>query len=127
MMSDKITLKIPSKPEYLLTARLTASSIGSRMGFNVDDIEDIKTAIAECLIIIMQQEKINDIEMQFINSPDSLEISVEGIKGNDSITEIEEKDSSLGKYLIEALSDGIEFEEIDGIISKIHFTKKLQR
>lgn len=126
-MSDEITLKIPSKPEYLLTARLAASSIGSRMGFNINDIEDIKTAIAESLLVIMHQQNANEIEINFINNPDSLEVTVSGVSGVAPNIDFGDEDSSLGRYLIDALSDNLEFDESDGIINKIHFTKKLQR
>jgi len=126
-MSDRITLQIPSKPDYLLTARLAASSVASRMGFDVNDIEDIKTAIAESLLIIIHQNKSAAIAIAFLNEGESLTVEVEGVLGDVPEIEFENEDISLSRYLIEALADDSNFEENDGLIGKIQFSKKLQR
>ena len=44
--SEKIELRLPFKAEYVSVARLTASGIASRIGFDIEAIEDIKVAIA---------------------------------------------------------------------------------
>jgi serine/threonine-protein kinase RsbW len=44
---DVIELKVPLKAEYVSIARLTASGISNRIGFDIDSIEDIKVAISE--------------------------------------------------------------------------------
>jgi serine/threonine-protein kinase RsbW len=46
-MNDIITIELPSKPEYVSIARLTASVIANQCGFDFDDIEDIKVAVGE--------------------------------------------------------------------------------
>ena len=44
---DKIVFSIPGKPEYLTMVRLAISSIAMTAGFDVEAVEDIKTAVAE--------------------------------------------------------------------------------
>ena len=44
---DSISMALPSKPEYVGVVRLTVSAIANRMGFNIEEIEDIKVAVAE--------------------------------------------------------------------------------
>ena len=44
---DSISMVLPSKPEYVGVIRLTVSAIANRMGFNIEEIEDIKVAVAE--------------------------------------------------------------------------------
>ena len=46
---DTVSVIVPSKPEYVSVVRLTASGIASRMGFDIDDIEDIKVSISEVI------------------------------------------------------------------------------
>lgn len=46
-MKEVITIQLPSKPEYVSIARLTASVIANQCGFDFDDIEDIKVAVGE--------------------------------------------------------------------------------
>ncbi len=46
-MKDKVCLSIPTKSEYVSVARLTSSVIANNMGFDIEDIEDIKVAVGE--------------------------------------------------------------------------------
>ncbi len=46
-MYESVSIKLPSKPEYVSIARLTASVLANNMGFNIEDIEDIKVAVGE--------------------------------------------------------------------------------
>jgi serine/threonine-protein kinase RsbW len=48
-----IELSLPLNATYVQTARLTASSVANRNGFDTDEIEDIKAAVSEaCTYII---------------------------------------------------------------------------
>lgn len=46
-MADKIKFNIPGKPEYLTMVRLAIGSVADTMGFDIEEIEDIKTAVSE--------------------------------------------------------------------------------
>lgn len=46
-VSDRIELLLPFKPEYVSIARLVTSGVCSRIGFDIETIEDIKVAISE--------------------------------------------------------------------------------
>ena len=46
-MADKIKFIIPGKPEYLTMVRLAIGSVAGVADFNLDEIEDIKTAVGE--------------------------------------------------------------------------------
>ena len=46
-MADKLTFVIPGKPEYITMVRLAVGSAADNAGFNIDQIEDIKTAVGE--------------------------------------------------------------------------------
>jgi serine/threonine-protein kinase RsbW len=45
--ADNIVLTLPFKAEYVSVVRLAVSGIASRMGFDIEAIEDIKVATAE--------------------------------------------------------------------------------
>jgi serine/threonine-protein kinase RsbW len=49
-----IKLSFPMNAAYVSSARLTASSIASRMGFEIDEIEDIKTAVSETCTYLLK-------------------------------------------------------------------------
>jgi serine/threonine-protein kinase RsbW len=44
---DTVSITIPASPVYLQVVRLTAASLASRLGFSLDDIEDLKIAVDE--------------------------------------------------------------------------------
>ena len=44
---DSIEIALPMKAQYVSVARLAASGIAARIGFDIDAIEDIKVSIAE--------------------------------------------------------------------------------
>lgn len=51
---DVIRIQLPQKADYVSLLRLSVSGIASRMGFDIDTIEDIKVAVSEvCNRIIL--------------------------------------------------------------------------
>lgn len=46
-MADRVKITIPGKPEYIAMVRLAVGAIADTSGFNVEEIEDIKTAVGQ--------------------------------------------------------------------------------
>lgn len=60
-ISDRIEISLPFKAEYVSVARLTASGVCTRIGFDIETIEDIKVVISEvCSKIINLGSSITD-------------------------------------------------------------------
>jgi serine/threonine-protein kinase RsbW len=74
--TDTIELVLPLKPEYVSVARLTASGIANRVGFDIETIEDIKVAISEvCTKIVNIGSKVSDkYSIVFEILPDKLSV-----------------------------------------------------
>lgn len=87
---NKINLTLPVDAAYVSTARLTASSIANRMGFGIDEIEDIKAAVSEAGTYIVKNYSttqdnnlditftINDIFMEIlikVNKPEKISVN----------------------------------------------------
>ncbi len=126
-MSELVSLIIPAKPDYFLTARLTVSSVASRMGFDVNDVEDIKTAVAESLLIILNEEKSSEIKIEITNEKESIIVDVSGVQGEAQKVEIKQDDCSLSRYLIEALADESFFSQEGEAVNNIRLIKNMQR
>ena len=45
--TDVVELQIPARAEWVAVARLAVAAVASRQRFSVDEIEDIKLAVAE--------------------------------------------------------------------------------
>jgi anti-sigma regulatory factor (Ser/Thr protein kinase) len=53
--SERITLSVPGRPEYVVVVRLAAAAIAGRMAFSYDEIEDLKVAVGEvCTAAILE-------------------------------------------------------------------------
>lgn len=125
---DIIELGLPINPAYVSTARLTASSIANRMGFNIEDIEDIKAAVSEACTYLIKMHQLdksiqNMFNIQFIIKSHALDImlTAEKIKF-DNIYE----EDGLGILMIEALMDYISLSSKDDANINIFMSKKLK-
>lgn len=58
---DRIELYLPFKAEYVSVARLTASGVANRMGFDIEAIEDIKVVVSEvCSKLVRMGSRLAD-------------------------------------------------------------------
>jgi serine/threonine-protein kinase RsbW len=114
---DDIKLKLPAKPEYVSVARLTTAAIANRLGFNVDEIEDLKVAVSEAGIYLINQF----IEIPYLtieyNIHDSHSITVHiravdasGIKVDNN------KENELSLFIIESVVDEVSRETEHDVI-----------
>jgi len=110
MAVDKIGLMLPFKAEYVSIARLTVSGIASRIGFDIDTVEDIKVAVAEvCNRLVSIGSKASQYyEIGFTISEQSLKVlftcedkSIKCIFDNE--------DEEFAISIIKALMDDVEF------------------
>mgnify|MGYP006286660549 FL=1 len=120
-----IELSLPFKADFVSVARLSVSGIASRLGFNIDEIEDIKVSISEvCNKFIFSGSKITEhftIMFKIINQGIVIDFKCRDV----SLRNIFERDDGLGLSIIEALMDDVKISnENDKIIS---ISKKLER
>ncbi len=108
---DTISMLIPLKAEYVSIARLTVSGIASRMGFDIDTIEDIKVALSEILGKLIEKksgaEKVN-VDFQCLEDGISIKFktpdqSIRGLFDNDA--------DKFALAIISSLMDEIEIEK----------------
>lgn len=81
MTLDTVSVLVPLKAEYVSIARLTASGIASRAGFDFDTIEDIKVAISEVLGKVIEKCPSNErivIDFNYLNDGLSITFSLTG-------------------------------------------------
>ena len=110
-----VELRIPSKPEWVAVARLAVSGIANRLPFSVEDIEDLKLAIAEaCTTCIQDSSASETIDITCEASPDALRIRVRdhgfgGVRGEAPRPRSVSLNEGLGVFLIQALMDQVEY------------------
>ncbi|MFZ5974560.1 MAG: hypothetical protein ACOYU3_04010 [Bacillota bacterium] len=125
MKNDSVTLRIPAQPEYLLVVRLTAAGLANRMGFNVEEIEDVKAAVAEACIMLMNQPwAIDGITLDFILSKDTFQATAKAQGEASKTMEEPENDNDLSRYLLQALMDDATVQSENGFIHSISIQKR---
>lgn len=116
-MSDSIKLILPFKAEYVSVARLTASGVANRIGFDIETIEDIKVAVSEvCSKLVLLGSEIADCyRIIFTIEDDRLDIifdcedkSLKCIFNDDN--------DELGVSIIKALMDSVDLCTDNGYI-----------
>jgi serine/threonine-protein kinase RsbW len=115
----KIELRIPAKAEWVAVARLAVAAVASRIHFSVDEIEDIKLAIAEaCTNCIGHGGEGNQIEITSEIFSDEMRISVRDRSLGHKLESVEKdtgfaegkRTEELGVFLIRALMDEVTYD-----------------
>ncbi len=131
MTYETIKMEITANPEYVSIIRLTTSGIANKVGFCIDDIEDLKVAISEACTNAIKHS-LDDrftIIYSIIENGLTIEIIDNG-KGYDtsavSNPDIENlKESGMGLFIIESLMDEVSIESQEGKGTSIKMTKYL--
>jgi serine/threonine-protein kinase RsbW len=95
---DSIVLSLPINPAYVSAARLTASSIANRIGFGIDEIEDVKMAVSEaCTFVIRNAPNAEGglFKIVFTVKNETIEIMIECQQSFPKITPEEELGQAL--------------------------------
>jgi serine/threonine-protein kinase RsbW len=116
-------LKIPADPKYVMVARMTASAVAGRVGFDLGTIDDIKQAVGEACNNAIRHgcgscgNDCTEILLHMSIKEDALEIIVhdrgEGFTPLDSYKEIDISDyndlpeSGMGLMIIQSLMDEV--------------------
>lgn len=109
-MSEIVRINIPAKAEHLLVVRLAASGICSRLGMAIEQMEDVKAAVAEaCLIMIHDGAGFERLDVCFEYS-DHLWVAVTGAEAGGQPND-DEIDADFSQTLLEALADRVELGE----------------
>lgn len=67
MAQDRITLKVPSRPEYAKTVRMTAAAIVSRTSLPYDEVDDIRIAAEELFVYACDHSpQEGEVEIEFL-------------------------------------------------------------
>ena len=119
-----IELRIPASPEWVRVARLTVAGVASRMQFGIEEIEDIKLAVAEAINNAIQHAPVPEgatepptVTITVQASKEGLSIQVtdegriaDGLPERQSSAPLDEADlpeGGLGLILIRTLMDDV--------------------
>ncbi|MCC3864708.1 ATP-binding protein [Terrisporobacter petrolearius] len=124
-------MEITANPEYVSIIRLTTSGIANKVGFCIDDIEDLKVAISEACTNAIKHSLDDRFTIIYSMIENGLTIEIiDNGKGYDRSTVSEPdidnlKESGMGLFIIESLMDEVIVESQEGKGTSIKMTKYL--
>lgn len=107
---DTISLIIPPKTIYLKSMRLLAASLASDMGFDIEQVEDIRVVVSEAINYKMSD---SDIKINFYIKENLMKVEVIG-----KDRKIEEENLKIKQIILEQLADKVEVVEDKIILTK---------
>ena len=123
-MAEVISMRFPADTEYLSAIRLAVSGVAGVMDYNLDEIEDLKSCVAEACLLLLCGQKCSFLQID-MEVDEAIRTSVNGVDVRpDTCEDCQEFNEEISRLMIEALSENAAFEEENGILSSISFTKK---
>jgi serine/threonine-protein kinase RsbW len=106
---DEVRLTLPAVPEYARIVRLTAAGLASRLGFNYDEVEDLRIAVGEaCSHLLGNDGHDGTLSVIYRLAPDAITIDAVGEFNDGSAGE---EVPTLSEQILNAVVDD---HEIDG-------------
>lgn len=109
---DQFKLTLPNKSEYVISARLTATSIAGILGFDLEKIEDIRIAVGEaCNNVVLHSSDAEKFDLVIDIDGETMTICVSDKGKGFQVKPIPEMDpmdyagSGLGLFIIDTLMD----------------------
>jgi serine/threonine-protein kinase RsbW len=107
--TDVVQVRIPAKAEWVAVARLAISAVASRLDFSVEDIEDVKLAIAEaCTICIRRGAGGGAIEIVGETAADGLRLTVRSRSEARRPLAVADAEDALALVIVESLMDSVD-------------------
>jgi serine/threonine-protein kinase RsbW len=106
-MGDVVELTLPVGADLLVLARLTAATIASRAGFDVEEVEDFRLAVDELCVSLIQEGSDGRLQLQFTRDIDSVEVSCtyDGSPAAGQSDTAEDSIEGLSARILDALVD----------------------
>lgn len=95
-----IDIRVPADPALSRVMRLAASGMASLAGFTIDDIEDVKIALSEVLIALIEHGEGHLVDLCL-----NVEDGIFSIRGSTTTTTFDVDDADLA--LCRAVLDGV--------------------
>lgn len=128
-----VELRIPSKAEWVAVARLAVAAVANRLNFSIEDIEDVKLAVAEaCTNCIQHASGSEQIEITCETEAEALTVRVRDFGQGTRADQIqsrrvdEPRVGGLGVFLIRSLMDSVEYDVNPENGTNLVMVKKVQ-
>jgi serine/threonine-protein kinase RsbW len=112
---ETVSVKIPASPEYVQVVRLIAAGLAARLGFTLDDIEDLKIAVDELTAYFTgTRGREGRLEITFSIDDDSISIRGEA-RFEAPGTKVRSELTQLSRQILETVADSASLQSSNGL------------
>lgn len=112
METREVRLEVPAAPEFLRMSRIMAAGVASRVGFTLDEIEDLRIAIDElCFALVGPRSRAGTIRIRYALDPG--QVTVEGLGRFSDGDTASPSLSALSNQILAAVVDECEVDASD--------------
>ncbi|HEX3796368.1 MAG TPA: ATP-binding protein [Acidimicrobiales bacterium] len=120
-VGDRVELIFPARGDLVVLARLVASAISARAGFDIEELEDLRLAVGELCLLALQgsDDRHGDLRLEFVLTDSALDISctLAGAAPHMGAPNAEAADADhLSEQILDALVDEHGREQMDGFV-----------
>lgn len=118
---ESVSITLPAEPAYIRVVRLVAAGLASRLGFTIDQIDDLKIAVDELAAYLTGSKgRDGDLEVSFAVHDDRIEITGSGhfSQAQQVRTDLTE----LSRKILDTVADSASLEQADGA-PRFHLVK----
>lgn len=129
-----IKMTIPTDSSNISIVRMTASSIANAIGFNIEEIDDVKIAISEACTNVIKHSKVPFFDLLFNHGSNFIEIEIKDQGVGCDLKSLKEPDfegeresSGLGLFIIKTLMDEVKIQSQADCGTIIYMKKHVER
>ena len=104
MTDAEVRLEVPASPEFLRVARMMAAGVASRLGFTLEEVDDLRIAIDElCFCLVGRNGRPGTLSLRYVM--DGSGLLVEGAGHFADRANEEPRLSPLSLQILKAVTD----------------------
>ncbi|MDQ1481232.1 MAG: serine/threonine-protein kinase RsbW [Actinomycetota bacterium] len=107
---EAVRLSLPASPDFVRIVRLAASGIATNLGFDVDELDDLRVAVGELVNLTLEVCTPETLEVLFTIEGKELRVEGSAPAAEDRVVELD----TLTRQILDAFLDGYAIEIADG-------------
>ncbi|HWC11873.1 MAG TPA: ATP-binding protein [Acidimicrobiales bacterium] len=104
MTEGEVRLEVPASPAFFRVARMMAAGVASRLGFTLEEVDDLRIAIDElCFCLVGRNGRPGTLSLRYVMGADGLVVEGAGHFGDPANEE--PRLSPLSLQILKAVTD----------------------
>lgn len=126
---ETIELTVPAARDVLLVLRLTTAGVVSRLGMDMDAMDDMKMAVEESFnCLMMQRPGYEKLTVRYCYHEDTVDIDLQGINPLPGVGAApNENELQVIRCILESMADSVTLKTHGEGIEAVHLTRTASR